>query len=100
MIIGVSRKRNWLQIMSIKEVKIKVDNRNLRIILIFIIHLNKSDELYYLLSKYFILMSNNINQNGHSTNMFIPNGTSNSQTFDITNNTNMNNKLESQNQPS
>ena len=60
--------------MNIKEVKTKVDNRNLKIILIFIIHLNKNNELlYYLLSKYFIF--NNINQNQYRnlTNILISN---------------------------
>lgn len=51
--VGVKKIRNWLQKMNIREVKIKVDNRNLKIILIFIIHLNKNNELYYLLCKYF-----------------------------------------------
>lgn len=86
--------------MNIKEVKTKVDNRNLRTILIFIIHLNKSDELFYLLSKYFILMSYNINQNkyGNSTNMFISNEPTNNQAFNLFSNNNMTYFLESNNQ--
>ncbi|CAD8116830.1 unnamed protein product [Paramecium sonneborni] len=88
--------------MNIKEVKIKVDNRNSKIILIFIIHSN--NELYiYQLNIYF--MSSNIYQNQfvYSTNALIPNGTANSQPFNVSNNTNLINglstiRLESPNQ--